>query len=163
MPHVSWRTHSRIERPRSILASCGADDIAKNGALEVGLVSEPSAPLFVGCGAVAGVGAQTLVYPLDVVRRRQMQATPDAGVAAGMGATLKAVVRQGGLRALWAGIVPAYLRVAPAVATSLLVRDAILGRLRTQQPTGLTDDDVARGKGTRRWLHGEGVQIDRRR
>ena len=42
---------------------------------------------------------------------------------------LRTTVREAGPRALWAGILPAYARVAPAVATSLLVRDALLGRL----------------------------------
>ena len=36
-------------------------DITKQGVLNVGIASEPSAPMFVGCGAWAGLVAQTLV------------------------------------------------------------------------------------------------------
>ena len=68
-------------------------------------------------GALAGVAAQTVVYPLDVLRRRvQLD-------RAGLGAlgTLRAVVAREGWRALFAGIVPTYLKTVPAVATTATV------------------------------------------
>mmetsp|Transcript_55457 Transcript_55457/g.161967 ORF Transcript_55457/g.161967 Transcript_55457/m.161967 type:complete len:398 (+) Transcript_55457:71-1264(+) len=97
------------------------------------LVCEPSAPLFIGCGAFAGVFSLSVMHPLDTVRRR-MQATPVTGAPpppAKIAQALHTMIRDGGPRALWAGIWPAYLRVAPAMATSLLVRDTLLGRLRS--------------------------------
>ena len=105
-------------------------DVGKQGA-RLWLDAEPSAPLFASCGVAAGVVAQTTIYPLDVLRRR-MQAPPAAGGApppASAAEALRAVLREGGPRALWAGIIPAWLRVAPTVAISLLVRDTLLGRL----------------------------------
>ena len=42
---------------------------------------------------------------------------------------LRRVVQIDGFRGLFAGLSPTYMKVAPAVATSLVVRDAILGRL----------------------------------
>lgn len=42
-------------------------DVMKYAALSV---APPSVPLFLGCGAVAGVTAQAIVYPFDLLRRR---------------------------------------------------------------------------------------------
>ena len=90
-------------------------DLAKAFAGENGY--EPSAPVLMASGALAGVAAQTVVYPLDVLRRRvQLD-------RAGLGAlgTLRAVVAREGWRALFAGIVPTYLKTVPAVATTATV------------------------------------------
>ena len=42
----------------------------------------------------------------------------------------KTLLRTGGISRLYAGITAAYLKVVPSAALSLLVRDAILGRLK---------------------------------
>ena len=42
---------------------------------------------------------------------------------------LQSVITEGGARSLYAGIFPTMLKVAPAVAVSVVVRDYILGRL----------------------------------
>ena len=104
-------------------------DLTKQACIHSGIC--PSGPLFVGCGALAGVCAQTLVYPLDVARKRMQAAQVPGGPPppSSLVGALRATARDGGLRAWWAGILPAYLRVAPAIGTSLLVRDALLGRL----------------------------------
>lgn len=91
--------------------------------------SEPSALLFAACGVVAGVTAQTVVYPLDVLRRRMQTVTHTDGASLSVRGALVDLIQTAGPRGLFAGIVPAWLRVAPAAAVSLLVRDAVLGRL----------------------------------
>ena len=43
---------------------------------------------------------------------------------------LKVLWKKGGVPRLYAGLTASYLKVMPAAATSLLVRDALLGRLK---------------------------------
>ena len=43
---------------------------------------------------------------------------------------IKTLMKTGGIPRLYAGITAAYLKVVPSAALSLLVRDAILGRLK---------------------------------
>lgn len=60
-------------------------------------------------GAVAGCCAEAATYPFEVVRRQlQMQVRANKMSAA---ATLVKIVEQGGLPALYAGIVPSLLQV----------------------------------------------------
>jgi solute carrier family 25 phosphate transporter 23/24/25/41 len=89
-------------------------------------------------GALAGLCAQSVVYPLDVIRRRiQMDTVTIAPVQPGSGAgvrlytwlAMKSVVEKEGMRSLFAGILPTMLKVAPAVSISVVTRDAILGKL----------------------------------
>jgi len=68
--------------------------------------SEVSPGVLIASGAVAGTIAQTVVYPLNVLRVR--------GVST--------ISSTDGLASLYAGIGPAYLRSIPAVATNSLVR-----------------------------------------
>ena len=111
---------------------------------------------FLALGAAAGMCAQCVVYPLDVVRRRvqlnklppdmqtnkqpvtvtRIATTPRAAVpVTGTGVrlytwmALRSVVRADGPASLYAGIVPTMLKVAPAVAVSVTCRDHVLGRL----------------------------------
>eukprot|EP00754_Rhynchopus_humris_P004081 Rhum_TRINITY_DN12098_c0_g1::Rhum_TRINITY_DN12098_c0_g1_i1::g.49193::m.49193/K14684/SLC25A23S; solute carrier family 25 (mitochondrial phosphate transporter), member 23/24/25/41 len=78
---------------------------------------EDSPALFLACGALAGAGAQTLVYPMDVVRRKaQAGASPS---------TFGSVFQRFGARGLLSGLGPTYAKVAPSVAISLTVRDIV--------------------------------------
>ena len=71
------------------------------------------------CGSLAGMAAQTLIHPLDIIRRRAQ-----VGVAAQTATT------GASLGMSWtAGLAPALAKVGPAVAVSVVVRDACLGRL----------------------------------
>ena len=96
----------------------------------------PKTPLLrtLAYGAGAGLIAQTVTYPLDVVRR-QMQvaglgaaaASPGARAAARATSTLdglRRVWRAGGVRALFAGVTINYMKVVPSTAIGFTVYDA---------------------------------------
>ncbi|KAG0310413.1 hypothetical protein BGZ99_000397, partial [Dissophora globulifera] len=75
------------------------------------------------CGALAGTFAQTVTYPLDVLRRR-MQVTQMASVSYKYSSTwdgAKKIIKQEGVRGLYKGMVPNYLKVAPAISISFVV------------------------------------------
>eukprot|EP01083_Nonionella_stella_P113540 334761_1 len=111
----------------------------------------PSIELFAACGCVAGMTAQSIVYPIDVIRRRVQTDTlwpctrkcPSGNMKmCDQGTKLNLVnehrsmmrgvaniVRCQGLRPLFAGMTPTYLKVMPSVAISVTTRDILLGRL----------------------------------
>ena len=87
-----------------------------------------------GCGAVAGTTGQTIAFPLDVVRRR-MQMSGWAGAAAlhgadashasavaykGMVDCFARTVREEGVRALFKGLWPNYIKVVPSIAIAFV-------------------------------------------
>ncbi|KAF8973459.1 hypothetical protein BGZ46_009833, partial [Entomortierella lignicola] len=75
------------------------------------------------CGALAGSIAQTITYPLDVLRRR-MQVTQMESVSYKYSSTwdgVKQIIRHEGVRGLYKGMVPNYLKVAPAISISFVV------------------------------------------
>ncbi|XP_042492248.1 probable mitochondrial adenine nucleotide transporter BTL3 [Macadamia integrifolia] len=70
-------------------------------------------------GAVAGACAEAATYPFEVVRRQlqmQAQATKLSAVA-----TCVKIVEQGGVPALYAGLIPSLLQVLPSAAISYFV------------------------------------------
>ena len=86
------------------------------------------------CGALAGTTGQTLAFPLDVVRRR-MQMSGWAGAAAlhgadpshasavaykGMTDCFVRTVREEGVRALFKGLWPNYIKVVPSIAIAFV-------------------------------------------
>ena len=111
-------------------------DVLKQVFINGGYV-EPSVGSFLGFGALAGLCAQCVVYPLDVVRRRiqldkiptNNQSPAGAGVRLYTWLALRSVAKADGFRGLYAGIVPTMMKVAPAVAVSVVCRDYVLGRL----------------------------------
>ena len=114
-------------------------DVVKQVTIET-FNMKPSVPLFMSCGATAAIVAQSVVYPLDLIRRR-MQAGAARGVFTETYLWLAAgkIVREHGpkkgefslcgIPGLFKGIVPTFLKVMPAVAISVTARDAALGRL----------------------------------
>ncbi|CAD7959219.1 unnamed protein product [Amoebophrya sp. A120] len=70
-----------------------------------------------GCGAVAGITASTLVQPLDLIRRRQ-QMSNESWTVLQWG---RHVVQSHGLRGLYRGLVPELLKVAPAVGLNFYI------------------------------------------
>ncbi|KAF8929230.1 hypothetical protein BGZ58_009091 [Dissophora ornata] len=85
--------------------------------------TSPSVSRKLLCGAAAGSFAQTVTYPLDVLRRR-MQVTQMASVSYKYSSTwdgVKKILKQEGVRGLYKGMVPNYLKVAPAISISFVV------------------------------------------
>ncbi|KAJ1723997.1 hypothetical protein LPJ53_001692 [Coemansia erecta] len=83
------------------------------------------------CGALAGCCAQTITYPFDVLRRR-MQVTSMSGINYKYSSTFDAVrqmIKTEGILGLYRGLVPNYLKVAPAIGVSFwsyeLAKDAL--------------------------------------
>ena len=79
------------------------------------------------CAAAAGTTASLLVFPLDLVRRRQQIAV---GAKVSVISVARQVVMSDGLRGLYRGIVPELVKVVPAVAMNFyfyeLFRQVIL-------------------------------------
>lgn len=70
-------------------------------------------------GAIAGACAEAATYPFEVVRRQlqlQVQATKLSAVG-----TFVKIVEQGGVPALYAGLIPSLLQVLPSAAISYFV------------------------------------------
>ena len=104
-------------------------DVIKMTTIDNGLAT-PSVGFFTACGVASGIMAQTIVYPLDVIRRRiQVQGVQSTWARLYTFPALQKVVQREGYKGLFAGLLPTYAKVAPAVACSLVVRDSILGRL----------------------------------
>ncbi|KAJ3042343.1 hypothetical protein HDV00_007477 [Rhizophlyctis rosea] len=82
----------------------------------------PSIVARLACGALAGTVAQTATYPLELLRRR-LQITGMKGARFqynGMWDAWVTIIRQEGLKGLYAGMVPNYLKVVPATAVSFV-------------------------------------------
>ncbi|CAG8610816.1 10557_t:CDS:2 [Cetraspora pellucida] len=78
------------------------------------------------CGALAGSFAQTITYPLDVLRRR-MQVTGMKELEYKYNNTwdaLTQLIKREGIRGLYKGMVPNYLKVAPAISVSFVTYEA---------------------------------------
>lgn len=68
-------------------------------------------------GGLAGAIAQTVAYPLEVIRRR-MQITGRFGPGQSIYATAKRVYGQNGVRGFFAGLSIGYIKVTPMTAIS---------------------------------------------
>lgn len=74
------------------------------------------------CGGLAGAIAQTFTYPFDVIRRR-MQVTNSPDSAFKYKSSFDAVnkiVQKEGIKALFKGIIPNYIKVIPAISISFV-------------------------------------------
>lgn len=91
---------------------------------------QPRPPLLVSLafGGCAGLVAQTLTYPLDIVRRRLQVSNlrPGAeGAHATMLGTARAIVQEYGWRGLFRGVAVNYIKVTPATAVGFTVYDQL--------------------------------------
>lgn len=89
-----------------------------------------------GCGALAGTMGQTLAYPFDVVRRRlqvsgwagakNLHAEQGHAVAyRGMVDCFARTVREEGLKALFKGLAPNYVKVVPSIAIAFVTYEQV--------------------------------------
>jgi len=116
-------------------------DVLKRAALDADAAS--SVPLFLGCSAAAGAVAQSVVYPLDLIRRRMQlsgggAATAATTAAAGASAAraavsdftwlagLRQIIATKGPRGAFAGIGPTYAKVLPSVMIAKSVADSLV-------------------------------------
>lgn len=101
-------------------------------------------PAMLGFGALAGVAAQTVTYPLDVVRRRmQVEGLKHHGASAAAAAAhfaedrlpqstpaaLVAIGRLQGWRTLYAGLSINYMKVVPSTAIGFAIYDYLKAAL----------------------------------
>jgi solute carrier family 25 phosphate transporter 23/24/25/41 len=109
-------------------------DVLKSVAFERGV--EVSTPLMLCIAGSAGIAAQTVVYPLDVLRRRmQINSAPSTATASASETVLadktwtalQQVVKREGFRSLFSGIVPTYAKVLPSVAIAMTTTKTLIG------------------------------------
>ncbi|KAJ5143783.1 uncharacterized protein N7515_002570 [Penicillium bovifimosum] len=74
------------------------------------------------CGALAGIVAQTVSYPIEIVRRR-IQVAGVVGDRLSIVETSQRVFRERGVRGFFIGLNIGYVKMAPMVATSFYVYD----------------------------------------
>ncbi|KAG0177423.1 hypothetical protein DFQ29_004837 [Apophysomyces sp. BC1021] len=83
---------------------------------------QPSTTRKLICGALAGSIAQTITYPLDVLRRR-MQVTGMASMEykyTGTWDAIRTMIQKEGVKSMYKGLIPNYLKVAPAIGVSFV-------------------------------------------
>ncbi|XP_020580999.1 probable mitochondrial adenine nucleotide transporter BTL3 [Phalaenopsis equestris] len=105
--------HSPEGRKRIALMNQQGDQLNALDQLELG----PTRTLLYG--AISGCCAEAATYPFEVVRRQlqlQVQATRLSALA-----TCVKIVEQGGVPALYAGLIPSMLQVLPSAAISYFV------------------------------------------
>lgn len=87
--------------------------------------NEPDAMYLLACGALAGTCGQTAAYPLDVLRRRFQLSTLREGATeytSTLGG-LRTIIRNEGVRGLYRGLVPNFIKVIPSVAIMFTSND----------------------------------------
>lgn len=72
------------------------------------------------CGAVSSSCGQLLSYPLALIRTR-LQAATNSDRSVSIGILLRQIYDKEGLRGFYRGIVPNFMKVAPAVSISYVV------------------------------------------
>ncbi|XP_074308204.1 uncharacterized protein LOC141643077 [Silene latifolia] len=89
------------------------------------------------CGSVSGIASSTVIFPIDLVRRR-MQLEGAGGRArvynTGIFGTLKHIVRGEGFRGLYRGILPEYYKVVPSVSIVFMTYEAMKKFLSSHPP-----------------------------
>ncbi|PLB46688.1 mitochondrial carrier [Aspergillus steynii IBT 23096] len=86
-----------------------------------------TAPAELLSGALAGMVAQTVSYPLEVIRRRMQVSGMNGGhiSQAGIADTARTILVERGIRGFYVGLTIGYIKVVPMVATSFFVYDRL--------------------------------------
>jgi len=84
---------------------------------------DPSIVQLLCCGGISGTVAQTITYPLDVLRRKmQIQGfTPDHPIYGTTWNAVKHIWKTDSYRGFYRGLIPNYLKVAPSISISFVV------------------------------------------
>lgn len=77
------------------------------------------------CGGVAGAVAQTITYPLDVLRRRLQSSGLLGFQYTGMGDAFWRMWREEGFASFYRGMLPNYLKMIPAISVSFVVYESV--------------------------------------
>ncbi|XP_052188194.1 probable mitochondrial adenine nucleotide transporter BTL3 [Diospyros lotus] len=83
-------------------------------------------------GAIAGACSEAATYPFEVVRRQLQMQVRETKMSAM--ATCVKLVEQGGIPALYAGLIPSLLQVLPSAAISYLVYESMKIVLKVESP-----------------------------
>lgn len=83
-------------------------------------------PYYLSCGVLAGIVATYATHPIDLVRRRLQLGSVGGFSYSSTRNAFGTILKTDGIPGLFRGVVPAALKVAPAVASGLVTRDAVL-------------------------------------
>lgn len=89
------------------------------GAVPVDADGNPDTLSLLGSGAVAGACGQTAAYPMDLLRRRFQVSSMGGGAGVAYTSTvggLRLIVEQEGVRGLYKGLWPNFIKVVPSIA-----------------------------------------------
>jgi len=87
----------------------------------------PSTVQLLTCGGIAGVLAQTVTYPLDVLRRiMQMQGfSAQYPVYGTLWNAVRGVFKKDGIKGFYKGLIPNYLKVVPSISISFVTYEKL--------------------------------------
>ncbi|XP_058393923.1 mitochondrial adenyl nucleotide antiporter SLC25A23 isoform X2 [Diceros bicornis minor] len=84
--------------------------------------ADPGIVVLLACGTISSTCGQIASYPLALVRTRmQAQASVEGGLQLSMLGLLRHILSQEGVRGLYRGIAPNFMKVIPAVSISYVV------------------------------------------
>eukprot|EP01132_Coremiostelium_polycephalum_P002091 gene2091-2578_t len=94
--------------------------------------SSPSVMESLAFGAISGATAQTITYPIDLIRRRlQVQGIGGKeNVYTGPFDAFRKIAKEEGVKGLYKGMIPCYLKVIPAISISFCVYEVMKKILR---------------------------------
>lgn len=77
------------------------------------------------CGGLAGAVAQTVTYPLDVLRRRLQSSGLLGFNYTGVINAFTRMYREEGWRSFYRGLLPNYLKMVPAISVSFVIYESM--------------------------------------
>lgn len=120
---VQFAVYARLSEP--LLHSLEANNNNKNDGI-VSMLYNKSAIAF-GSGALAGVTATVLTYPLDICRTNFAASQKQQGGPTTMLDFVRGMFRRQGLSGFWAGIVPSLCGIVPYMGFNFLIYETLVG------------------------------------